>query len=341
MSRRSTTTRRPGCDLVKDGQAQRLRVLQVTSDYFRTLRSSRLRGREFERRRREPAIRRVVLSDAAVARRASRAIRRSSARPSHLNARTVRGGGDRAAGLRRSDRRRAWMRGSPYALAATPSEENNSLERGRPAAAGRQPRTGASGACGAEPVDEARAGRRRARAPSSRCRCRRIWSRASRGPLQLVLDRRRPRAPGRVRERGQPRAGARDRPRPRVRDPRGAGLGPAPARPPAARREPAARRRSEVCSGSRSPGLASMSSRRLGRDAIPAARRRRLRRRRAGVFRAGDAGHGRRVRRRAGAALRPHPSEPRAAISNRARPPARAGRDGCEAASPPRSSRSR
>jgi predicted permease len=42
--------RETGQDLVTDGRAQRLRVLRVTSDYFHTLRSGRLRGPGFERR---------------------------------------------------------------------------------------------------------------------------------------------------------------------------------------------------------------------------------------------------------------------------------------------------
>jgi putative ABC transport system permease protein len=61
--------RETGQDLVRDGRAQRLRVLRVTSDYFHTLRSGALRGPGFERRdeagtRRGSSIgaRRVVLS---------------------------------------------------------------------------------------------------------------------------------------------------------------------------------------------------------------------------------------------------------------------------------------
>jgi predicted permease len=49
-----------GLDLVHDGQARRLRVLRVTSGYFRTLRSGRLRGREFDREH-ETRTRLVVL----------------------------------------------------------------------------------------------------------------------------------------------------------------------------------------------------------------------------------------------------------------------------------------
>ena len=51
-----------GLDLVHDGQALRLRVLRVTSGYFRTLRSGQLRGREFERED-EIRVRLVVLSN--------------------------------------------------------------------------------------------------------------------------------------------------------------------------------------------------------------------------------------------------------------------------------------
>ena len=52
-----------GRDLVRGGQAQRLRVLRVTSDYFRTLGSSPSRGLGFDRND-EAGARRVVLSDA-------------------------------------------------------------------------------------------------------------------------------------------------------------------------------------------------------------------------------------------------------------------------------------
>ncbi len=52
-----------GRDLVRGGQGQHLRILRVTSDYFRTLRSGPLRGREFERDD-ETGAELVVLSDA-------------------------------------------------------------------------------------------------------------------------------------------------------------------------------------------------------------------------------------------------------------------------------------
>lgn len=52
-----------GHDLVKDRQAQRLRVLKVTSDYFQTLRSGSVRGPGFDRSD-EAGTRRVVLSAA-------------------------------------------------------------------------------------------------------------------------------------------------------------------------------------------------------------------------------------------------------------------------------------
>jgi predicted permease len=57
------TFREAGLDLATDGQAQRLRVLRVTSGYFRTLRSGPLRGRGFERED-EVGARLLVLSDA-------------------------------------------------------------------------------------------------------------------------------------------------------------------------------------------------------------------------------------------------------------------------------------
>jgi putative ABC transport system permease protein len=52
-----------GRDLIRDGRGERLRVLQVTSDYFNTLRSGGLRGPGFDRGD-EAGGRRVVLSDA-------------------------------------------------------------------------------------------------------------------------------------------------------------------------------------------------------------------------------------------------------------------------------------
>jgi predicted permease len=51
-----------GLDLVQEGQAQRLRVLHVTSGYFRTLRAGPLRGRAFERED-EVGARLIVVSD--------------------------------------------------------------------------------------------------------------------------------------------------------------------------------------------------------------------------------------------------------------------------------------
>ena len=51
-----------GLDLITQGQAQRLRVLHVTSDYFRTLRAGSLRGPGIEPAD-ETGTRRVVLSD--------------------------------------------------------------------------------------------------------------------------------------------------------------------------------------------------------------------------------------------------------------------------------------
>ena len=54
--------RETGRDLVRDGRAQHLRVLRVTSDYFNTLRAGSLRGPGFDRRD-EEGTRRVVLSN--------------------------------------------------------------------------------------------------------------------------------------------------------------------------------------------------------------------------------------------------------------------------------------
>jgi predicted permease len=52
-----------GLDLVRDGRAQRLRVLRVSHGYFETLRSVPAKGRSFERSD-ESGTRRIVLSDA-------------------------------------------------------------------------------------------------------------------------------------------------------------------------------------------------------------------------------------------------------------------------------------
>jgi putative ABC transport system permease protein len=60
-----------GLDLVTGGQAQRLRVLRVTSDYFRTLRVASLRGPGLELAD-ETGTRRVVLSDSLWAARFNR-----------------------------------------------------------------------------------------------------------------------------------------------------------------------------------------------------------------------------------------------------------------------------
>ncbi len=51
-----------GLDFVKEGEAQRLRILQVTSDYFEAFRSNPVRGNGFDRRD-EAGVRRVVVSD--------------------------------------------------------------------------------------------------------------------------------------------------------------------------------------------------------------------------------------------------------------------------------------
>lgn len=56
------TYRETGVDLISDGRAERLRVLEVTSAYFRALGSDLQRGREFDRED-EVGTSRVVLSD--------------------------------------------------------------------------------------------------------------------------------------------------------------------------------------------------------------------------------------------------------------------------------------
>lgn len=56
------TYRETGLDLVRDGRAERLRVLAVSSGYFRTLGSDLQRGREFDRED-EVGTSRVVLGD--------------------------------------------------------------------------------------------------------------------------------------------------------------------------------------------------------------------------------------------------------------------------------------
>ena len=113
-----------GRDLVKDGQAQRLRVLEVTSGYFQTLRSGSLRGPGFERAD-ESGTRRVVLSGALWR-------TRFASDPSVLGA-TLQLSGEayEVVGIAPADfedpiagAADAWI---PYALARDTYEENNSL----------------------------------------------------------------------------------------------------------------------------------------------------------------------------------------------------------------------
>ena len=134
---------------------------------------------------------------------------------------------------------------------------------------------------------------------------------------------------------------ARDRPCPRVRDSLGAGLGQSPAR--------RASSSSRACSLAGLGGLLGLALAAFGvrRAAAPrprrpaAARRGRIRSCGAGICRAGHGGHGRRVRRRAGAASRPHPSQPCASSAIALRHRHARHRDGSAAAWPPRNSRLR
>ena len=114
-----------GLDLITDGQALRLRVLQVTSDYFRTLGSGPLRGREFDRDDEVGGSRRVVLSDRVWR-------RRFDANPSivgttvRLSAESYEVVGVAPQGFEDPivDEVDAWL---PYDLARNTSEQNYSL----------------------------------------------------------------------------------------------------------------------------------------------------------------------------------------------------------------------
>jgi putative ABC transport system permease protein len=116
--------RETGRDLVKDGQAQRLRVLRVTSDYFHTLRTGALRGPGFDRGD-EAGVRRVVLGHAIWRARfdADRAVIGSriqlSGEPYEVVGIAPQGFQDPIAGD--ID---AWL---PYGLARDTDPENNSL----------------------------------------------------------------------------------------------------------------------------------------------------------------------------------------------------------------------
>ena len=123
--------RETGLDLVRDGRAQRLRVLRVTSDYFHTLRSGLLHGPGFERRDETGSAgarqldRRVGLEQRTVALGVSR---RSVGRriDDSIERRPVRGGGIAPEGFEDpiAGAVDAWL---PYNLASDTDAENNSL----------------------------------------------------------------------------------------------------------------------------------------------------------------------------------------------------------------------
>ena len=113
-----------GLDLVRDGRAQRLRVLRVSSGYFETLRATAAYGQSFERTD-ESGTRRIVLSDATW--------RTAFGRDTSMVGATVQLNGEpyeivgiAAAGMDDplSGAVDAWV---PYNLAGDTDEENNSL----------------------------------------------------------------------------------------------------------------------------------------------------------------------------------------------------------------------
>lgn len=113
-----------GVDLVKDGRAERLRVLQVTSDYFRVIKRGALRGPGFTRGD-ETGAKRVVLGDRVWRTRFGGDVSvigttiRLNAEPYEVAGIAEPGLEDPIAGD--VD---AWL---PYDLAGDTSEENNSL----------------------------------------------------------------------------------------------------------------------------------------------------------------------------------------------------------------------
>ena len=252
-----------------------------------------------------------------------------------LSARAVRRGGHRAPGLPGSDCAEPSTPGGRTISRDDTLSENNSLAVLRPAADGRQPRAGASGARSRS------ASRRSERWPDAQAssivavplqRRRRPRLRAT--SLHLLVDRRRPRAAGRLCQRRQSRPRARDRPGPGVRDPRGARLRPRPAGATTPDRKPGPRRirrprRARAGGGRREcPPVARPRC-------VAAARRCRLRSCRAGVRRSGHDGDGPRLWRDAGAAPCADRSESRARAAVALVDRHSRGRADCEAASPP------
>ncbi len=335
-----------GVDLSKDGDGQRLRILMVTSDYFRTpLRSEQFRGPGFQiedekagaRREDRSGARRVVLSNTVWRARFNGdpslvgTTIRMNAEPYEVAGIAPAGFQDPIAGA--VD---AWL---PYDLDGDTLSENNSL-----AVFGRL-RTGVSigastvGARGPERVGEAALARRQSqqhRRAAAAARRRRAFAQ----PAATAGYRRRTRAAGRVCERRQSGPRPRDRPGPGVRGPRGARLQPQPTCPAAHDRKPGP-------GGIRWHHRARAGGTRCERppDARPrcatAARLGRLQPGRAPLRRGGDDGDGAGVWSDAGAA----PGEERSewcahaavAVGDRHAP----ARETDEAASPPRNSRSR
>ena len=185
-----------GLDLVRDGRAQRLRTLRVTSDYFHTLRAGLLHGPGFGRgdevsTRRGSSVgsRRVVLSS-GLWRSAFRADPSVVGSAIQLNGEPYEVVGvaperfeDPIAGP--VD---AWL---PYNLASDTDPENNSLSAIGRLRTGVSARAGSGRALESEPVDErtpagGASERSRCRSAARRSRHSRTWSAAS--PVSLPSD---------------------------------------------------------------------------------------------------------------------------------------------------------
>ena len=334
-----------GLDLSKDGDGQRLRVLMVTSDYFRTLRPEQFQGPGFQiedekagaRRDDRSGARRVVLSNTVWRERfnGDPSIDRNDD-PAECGA--VRSCGNRAGRLPGSDC------GSRRRVAALRPRRRHMSENNSLAVFGRlRTGVGMEQALAELAVLSESAKQRWPEAKASSIVAQPLQhdvAAPSRALLQLLVHRRRARAAGRVRERRQSGPRSRDRPGPGVRGPRGARLQPQPT-------GPATPDRKLRPGGIRWHRRARAGSTRCQRppDARPrraaAARLGRLQPGRAAVRRRGHDGDGVGVRRDAGAASGEERSESLRSCSSRARRPARADKGDCEAASPPRNSRSR